>query len=314
MPLAARSGAGRRLALWADDVGIEAVGAEPVVAATLRELRSVSKASLRLPLSSALQSFEQQQQQQRALAAAATSVSDDYKEMRRELRSSDRALSDLRTELWQAQERARRLATEVWRMDGERSRLRAVQGQLSAEIWCVLSLLRLRAPLPAALPASDDSPSEWELELHALVNAACHLRSAVEEGGVLIETSVVEAERAAWQQERIELRSELESLQRAARARELRADAERDAEDARLQLIARAEERIRRAKETEAAARAAQAAAAAAAEAAEAQSAERIQRAKHAEDAAAAAEEKAMAAQRAAADTRAQAARAMEEA
>jgi hypothetical protein len=59
----------------------------------------------------------------------------------------------LRTELWQAQERARRLASEVWRMDGERSRVRAVQAQLQAEVAGLLQAVRLHGPLPAALIA-----------------------------------------------------------------------------------------------------------------------------------------------------------------
>ena len=184
--------------------------------------------------------------------------------MRRELRSSDRALSDLRTELWQAQERARRLATEVWRMDGERSRLRAVQGQLGAELSCVLSLLRLRPPPPAALPAADCMPSDWELELHALVHAAGHLRAAVDRGGVLVEASSVDAERAGWQEERETLHAELDSLRRAARARELRETNEREAEEDRAALLAEANARLRQAKQAEAAAKAAEAQAAAA--------------------------------------------------
>ena len=64
------------LLLWADDVGLAPVGAEPVVAATLRDLRSASKAAAaqRLPLSTALQSLDRQQQQQQLLAMAAASV------------------------------------------------------------------------------------------------------------------------------------------------------------------------------------------------------------------------------------------------
>ena len=84
-------------------------------------------------------------------------------DLRVELRHSDRALSDLRTELWQAQERARRLASEVWRMDGERSRVRAVQAQLQAEVAGLLQAVRLRPVLHGEHSnAAAESASEQE--------------------------------------------------------------------------------------------------------------------------------------------------------
>ena len=108
----------------------------PLVSATLRELKASGSinAHKRLPSSTA----------PAATPAVGEEAGTHTQELRRELRTSDRALSDLRTELWQAQERCRRLATEVWRMDGERTRLRAVQGQLGAELGSALGALRLR--------------------------------------------------------------------------------------------------------------------------------------------------------------------------
>ena len=88
------------------------------VSATLRDM--CMPQIDRLPASTALPSYSSAPPPEEEEEAAAESI-----ELRRELRSSDRALSDLRTELWQAQERCRRLATEVWRMDGERTRCSA---------------------------------------------------------------------------------------------------------------------------------------------------------------------------------------------
>jgi hypothetical protein len=117
-------------------------------------------------------------------------------DLRVELRHSDRALSDLRTELWQAQERARRLASEVWRMDGERSRVRAVQAQLQAEVAGLLQAVRLRPVLHGEHSnAATESASEQERELRETVELLSALRRAVGEGGMLLEVSAVQKER-----------------------------------------------------------------------------------------------------------------------
>jgi len=183
-------------------------------AATLREMRCIGAAYRRLPLSTVAEDEHAQ------------------RELRQELRSADRSLCDLRTELWQAQERSRRLATEVWRMDGERTRLRAVQGQLQAEFIALLRAARLPwrlAPRQAAPLEHSVACGEWETELRELVDAAIALRRAISEDRVLIEAGEVDAERAAWHAERDRMVAELRTLRLAASARERRLATERDA-------------------------------------------------------------------------------------
>ena len=154
-------------------------------------------------------------------------------DLRVELRHSDRALSDLRTELWQAQERARRLASEVWRMDGERSRVRAVQAQLQAEVAGLLQAVRLRPVLHGEHSnAATESASEQERELRETVELLSALRRAVGEGGMLLEVSAVQMERHAWAAERERLTARITSLQRAVQAREIKVAAAREAVEA----------------------------------------------------------------------------------
>ena len=183
----------------------------------------------RLPASTALPSYSSAPPPEEEDEAAAESI-----ELRRELRSSDRALSDLRTELWQAQERCRRLATEVWRMDGERTRLRAVQGELGAELSVVLGVLRLQPPVPA----SERDSTEWELELRGLALAASTLRQAVgEEPPILIPTRQVREERTKWRSEMEALSLQLSTLQQAIKTKELKEAAKREADAAREEAM-----------------------------------------------------------------------------
>jgi alkylation response protein AidB-like acyl-CoA dehydrogenase len=131
-------------------------GAPALVSSTLRELLSpqpltiefARKTRPRLPASTAPKPLFEEAEDEAP------------PDLRVELRHSDRALSDLRTELWQAQERARRLASEVWRMDGERSRVRAVQAQLQAEVAGLLQAVRLVKSAPESMQTSYDAKIE----------------------------------------------------------------------------------------------------------------------------------------------------------
>ena len=212
-----------------DLTGLATRGAPALVSSTLRELLSpqpltiefARKTRPRLPASTAPKPrFEEAEDEAPP-------------DLRVELRHSDRALSDLRTELWQAQERARRLASEVWRMDGERSRVRAVQAQLQAEVAGLLQAVRLRPVLHGEHSnAAAESASEQERELREAVELLSALRRAVGEGGMLLEVSAVQMERRAWAAERERLTARITSLQRAVQAREIKVAAAREAVEA----------------------------------------------------------------------------------
>ena len=108
------------------------------VGATLRALDSVSIAlGVRSETSMAAQR-EREADRDRQQAS-----------LRKELRKSDAALSELRSEVCEHREKAQRVAAELWRLDGERARWRSWQRRCAAEVRAVChSCLLYTSPSP----------------------------------------------------------------------------------------------------------------------------------------------------------------------
>ena len=186
------------------------------VGATLRALDSVSIAlGVRSETSMAAQR-EREADRDRQQAS-----------LRKELRKSDAALSELRSEVCEHREKAQRVAAELWRLDGERARWRSWQRRCAAEVRAVCHSLQLDGDDEAVPPAElhDVAAAGGEPEeLVELLTLALSLRGAAAKG-VLLHADVLRDERlklrdewAAAAAERDELRAEKATHERTAAA------------------------------------------------------------------------------------------------